>query len=409
MITFIVPLKSQAASINWATVQQLFHRTLGSLINQKHQDYRVIAIGHDRPNSMHLDRPEVRWVNVDYPPPGHAESAKTMQDKWRKVLMGLLTVDPAVGGFLMIVDADDLVSNRLAGHVAAYPNCNGWILKSGYSYKENSRFVQINENYNCGTNAIINSKVINLPETEADKGSCVMLTAGHTIIESEMAAQGTPLEPLPFRGGIYVYAHGDNDSSINNPARQYLQRTMQLLGYDQVKDLSYCIWDSVGEVRFGAKPLEADVQQHVLESHDMSGIRNRCITLNRLLEQHSDNQQLALVKMDIEGAEVRALSAADKLLLSANPPAWIVEVYQSGLKRYDAVPDDIIAFFPDERYELFFINFSHPNPLPQFRHNTIYRLSDNQHDAWPYHLNLVAIPRCGKFASRSKQIEHLLP
>ncbi len=212
MLTFIVPLKSRAVSSNWQKVQQLFERTLGSICNQTHADFQVIVVGHEKPDCARLQQPQVRWLAATFPPPTSTDTTQTMSDKWRKVGLGLIAANAGQDSFYMIVDADDLISCRLAATTATDPDAPGWIIRTGYRYRENSRIVIYDENFNCGTNAIINGNRVTLPRSEAEFDQCIMLTCGHTGIAAAMAAQGCPLLPLPFPGAVYVFDHGDNDS-----------------------------------------------------------------------------------------------------------------------------------------------------------------------------------------------------
>src|SRR5262249_1750479 len=141
---------------------------------------------------------------------------ETMIDKWTKLAHGLVLAGELRPDFVMLMDADDLVSRRLAAHANRNKASNGWILKQGYNWREGARWVQYSDNFNCGTNSIVSSRLIKFPEDvrETSIQECVVLKNGHTTIEKALQERGTPLEPLPFPGAVWVYGHGDNWTTL---------------------------------------------------------------------------------------------------------------------------------------------------------------------------------------------------
>ncbi|MFQ3670902.1 MAG: hypothetical protein SNJ84_05535 [Verrucomicrobiia bacterium] len=210
----MIPLKARAVARDWGRVEALFHRTLGSVCGQTEPWFRVVVVGHDRPSTPLLERPEVTWLKVSSPVPEGGRTETAMEDKWLKVAEGLVMVGQGRPVFVMIVDADDLVSNRLAAHVRAHPNRHGWIIRKGYRYREGSPWVELDPEFNCGTNAIVAARQVRFPRsnTPEERAKCILLCHGHTVIERAMADEGRPLDELPFPGAVYVWGHGDNDS-----------------------------------------------------------------------------------------------------------------------------------------------------------------------------------------------------
>ena len=216
MFCFVMALKSKAVSKNWERVSSLFEASLCSAYQQINPNIKIIVVCHETPklNESYDERVEI--INVDFPPPAKLDTKLTMQDKWNKLAVGLVRAGELNPEFIMIMDADDLVSNRLAEFAQYSPSCNGWIFKKGYQYRYGSRWIYVNDHYNCGTNAIVNAKLINFPQTtdREEIKKCVVLTTGHLGIETTLAELGTPLTPLPFFGGVQIVKHGDNDSDL---------------------------------------------------------------------------------------------------------------------------------------------------------------------------------------------------
>lgn len=213
MLCFVLALKSKTVSQDWQRVSQLFETTLQSAYQQTDADFHIIAVCHEIPPLTAAYDQRVELIQVDFPPPSDPTNRQlTMQDKWNKIAVGLVRAGALNPDFVMIMDADDLVSRHLAAYVNRHKDENGWIFTRGYQYQYGSRWISVDDQFNCGTNAIVNGKLIRFPTSlHTDEiAQCVVLTHGHTAIAQRLAELHTPLQPLPFAGAVYVCAHGDN-------------------------------------------------------------------------------------------------------------------------------------------------------------------------------------------------------
>jgi len=209
-------LKSKTVSNNWELVSKLFEASLHSAYQQINSDIKIIVVCHETPHLENFYDDRVEIINVDFPPPNELNTKLTMKDKWNKLAVGLVRAGELNPDFMMLMDADDLVSRRLSQFAQSNPNSNGWILNKGYKYRYGSRWIYVDDRYNCGTNAIVNAKLIEFPKntTPEEIGKCVILTTGHLGIEKTLTDLGTPLTPLPFPGAVQIVGHGDNDSDL---------------------------------------------------------------------------------------------------------------------------------------------------------------------------------------------------
>jgi len=229
MLCFVIPLKSKSVSYDWASVCKLFEASLQSAYQQTDPDFKVIAIHHEKPNLVTRYDWRVEFLEADRSPP-HAGSdqitqpqyASMVKDKARKRALGMVRVGELKPDFIMFMDADDLVSCRLARFVNSNRQSNGWMLKRGYKYRYGSRFIYYDDCYNCGTNAIINSELTYCPKDtiQQETSQSLILTNGHQIIEQKMASLGYPLEHLPFPGAVNVIGHQDRLTPIRYIVRQ---------------------------------------------------------------------------------------------------------------------------------------------------------------------------------------------
>ena len=228
MLCFIIPIKSKIVSKDWIRDCNIFEEALFSACNQIDPDIRIIVICHEKPLLSRACDKRVEFISVDFSPPErsayftHGEVG--MEDKDRKLVVGFLRARQLNPDFIMILDADDLVSRRLSQYVHAHKYSNGWIIKRSYRYYYGTRWLFITENFNrvCGTCAIVNARIVKyFQDIERDKDKFV-LCGSHMKFESGLAEQGTPLEVLPFPGVIYVLGHGGN----------WIQNITYLHGYD---------------------------------------------------------------------------------------------------------------------------------------------------------------------------------
>jgi hypothetical protein len=228
MLAFVVPLKSAAVSKSWNQVTRLVERTLRSACAQTSPEFRVIVVCHEEPEIGFEDQ-RLEFLRVGFPPPGQDLDGR-IRDKNRKVLAGLrraLTCQPT---HVMLLDADDCVSNRLAAYVAQHPAANGWYIAKGCFWREGLDTVHVERRRFhkwCGSSHILRPEFLELPAPPADDWHF-----RHSQVVHQMRARGTPLEPLPFPGAVYLISHGENMfdyASIlwpRNPVKRWLRRVL---------------------------------------------------------------------------------------------------------------------------------------------------------------------------------------
>jgi len=206
MLVFVIPLKSARTSRSWGYTTQLVARTIRSACNQDCPDFRAILVCKDVPELPFKD-PRVEILPVELPEPDSSLDGRR-RDKGQKVLRGMLRAVEGKATHVMMLDADDCVSSRLAGHVTANPAVKGWFLRRGYFYQEGRKTIHLARwrfHQWCGSSHILRPELLDLPDHP---------TAGWTLPHRPtvraMEDRGTPLRPLPFPGAVYNVAHGEN-------------------------------------------------------------------------------------------------------------------------------------------------------------------------------------------------------
>ena len=218
MLHFVIPLGSRQGSGNWPRVCQLLEHTLRSACSQLHSECAALVTCHDKPEGIHVPD-NCRIVQVPFAAPAlsanddlgtDAALFAMHSDKGRKLIYGLQLVRSVADSYVMFLDADDLVSNRLAAHVAAHAGQNGWFIDRGYMMKSGSRWVYPRRRFyeECGSAYILRSDLAPFPEPP-DYGKdlndyYIRRYVVHAYVGDNMREAGHPLEPLPFYGAVYV-------------------------------------------------------------------------------------------------------------------------------------------------------------------------------------------------------------
>jgi len=222
LVTFVVPVRHQDNARDWGALKSRLRQTLASIANQTNPDWHCVIVcntGADLPPLP--DRTAV--VRVSYPPndlhdlgqgPRDAALDAFRLDKGRRVLAGMLAAPDC--RYFMVVDDDDLLSNRIVAHVARNNGQSGWFVDTGFLWNDNGRtFFRVNQfDRICGTSLIVRRDLYALPAQaqEAEDGWIMSMLGSHVRIRDILAARDAPLAPLPFAGAAYRVASAGSHS-----------------------------------------------------------------------------------------------------------------------------------------------------------------------------------------------------
>lgn len=207
-LTFVIPLRAKSPESDWKLVSRLCIRTIESCLLNPADGIKVLVVGHDKPDGIEFikdKRFEFLHATSDRPEQHYGPSG--MQDKWRKLSRGLIKLSESPPDYIMFVDADDLVSQRIFTHLRDKKPKNGLILRKGYRYRDQSIWIFKDDgDFNCGTNAVIATDAIYMPSnlTRDELRKCIALAVGHMEIAAAMEKNGTPLSLAPFPAAVYV-------------------------------------------------------------------------------------------------------------------------------------------------------------------------------------------------------------
>lgn len=216
MFYFCIPLISKAASKNWEVVTELFNRTLWSCYNQTNKNFKILIACHDIPILNHVYDERVEFLIVDSAIP--TTQHEKMIDKGYKTHTLAMKVRELGAGYAMLVDADDLVSNRIVQYVYNNPTNSGYYVKTGYAYFIGTKYFKVLKKFSSGTAFIIHYNIDELPNeyplvmTDNNKNEKCLMRKRHGDILEACVELNKPLKPLPFKGAVYVLGTGENHS-----------------------------------------------------------------------------------------------------------------------------------------------------------------------------------------------------
>jgi len=235
MLVFVTALKSARASRDWGRVCRLFERTARSACAQTAGEFRHIVVVHDRP-AIQFEHPNLEFMQANYPAPAGETVRKQLDDRKRKVFLGLLHARRYSPTHVTFLDADDLVNRRLAAHAAIAPEANGWYFRRGYVYGEGMDTVYLMRrrfHQWSGTSHLLAFRLLRFPRgDDLDAFSRENRFLNHVLCERLCRERGTALQPLPFAGAVYCVAHGDNSYDHTpflwppNPAKRLVKRLL---------------------------------------------------------------------------------------------------------------------------------------------------------------------------------------
>ena len=237
MFTFIVPVKSAQVSSDWEAFSRLFERTLRSICNQKNGNFRVVVACQEIPNIQFEDE-RVEFLVVDFPPPTLVkddwEQNRQLKegDKANKILVAYKKAIEYNPKYIMVVDADDLISNKIVDFaLKSEGDVPGWYIKKGYYHKEGTKYLFLNRkafNKFCGSCIIIRQDLF--PELVLQEP---FLYYDHFTMK--LPGSGINLIPLPFPGALYSMDNGENHFMSMDRAKYIV--TKQMVRWNIVKGL----------------------------------------------------------------------------------------------------------------------------------------------------------------------------
>jgi hypothetical protein len=212
VLTFVIPVKSRSVASDWTNFGQLFERTIKSICNQTNSNFKALVVCHEIPE-INYTHENLHFIHPDFQPPSKDNISpkeyliKKRIDKGNKIKLGVSYASKKFNThYIMLVDSDDFVSNKIASFVNSSGNeLPGWFVEKGYlSFSWKNILVVTNKfNYLCGSSVIVKP---NLIRHFFDKGK-IDLYFDHRLTTLNSNIE---LKKFPFYAGIYNMGNGEN-------------------------------------------------------------------------------------------------------------------------------------------------------------------------------------------------------
>lgn len=199
-------------------------RTLRSVLNQSDKNFRCYVVYSDRPLKA-IEDDKIEWVQFPFPFLASHEIADeersavkyglgnylpNFYDQGKKILFGASRAKKDGCKYIMSLDADDMVSDRLVSFVLNHPSRNegGWYVNKGLMYAEGSSFllkVPRDMNYVCASVNIIRNDLVPEPDFSSTRYEDFQFYSSHAyMIEWIQQHYRLPMKPVPFYAVLYV-------------------------------------------------------------------------------------------------------------------------------------------------------------------------------------------------------------
>ncbi len=228
MLGFVVPFKAKSKSQNWENDCFLLAATLRSICNQTSDGYRVFVVYNDYP-ADNLKSDKIEYIQFPFPfvnndeltnieklknPDSTLVIDERMFDQGKRILYGCRQARKYGCDFVMSIDADDLISNRIVAYVQNHLTEKiGWYVNKGYVLQKRSSFllkVNKNMNYMNASTHIVHIDLVPDVNFESKSVSEFSFFAAHGYLKERIRiSTGATLKPLPFFALIY-FIHDSN-------------------------------------------------------------------------------------------------------------------------------------------------------------------------------------------------------
>jgi len=206
---FLIPLRNASVARNWESCVELCIKTILSASQQTaHEDcFQVVLVCRDFPE---ISLPSnVKILRAPFPDPEPNWESQHV-DKYAKIRFGLEHLVEQAPLYIMKLDADDLVSNKIVSWVLADDNKNGYYVDKGYRWFSGRKWMEPVDNFHseCGSSNILYVEKNDLLKDNIYESKILKL--GHNITVQYFNDIKKPLKEIPFSAVIYRKSNGEN-------------------------------------------------------------------------------------------------------------------------------------------------------------------------------------------------------
>ena len=205
-IEVIIPLASRRVAKDWPQMCRMLQSTHISVLALPKEFASVSIIGHERPESLSLgDR--CRWTTVGWEPPHRDDTAGKLNDKGVKIRQGVQDAFARGAKWVMFVDADDLLSNRLP-EFCHLQDHDAVCFENGYSWEAGTDWLQRVPSFHrvCGTSWIMRLSPRLFPMW-LGSGTHRVCDLSHTERHAALIKENARIQTIRYPMAIYCVGH----------------------------------------------------------------------------------------------------------------------------------------------------------------------------------------------------------
>jgi len=190
-----------------------------------------------------------------------------------------------------------------------------------------------------------------------------------------------------------------------------LRSGAQILDTPQVTPVHRAITQENGSVTFYIRANHQDTGGQSLRPEEAdraacTAVTVPACTVPLLLGELEITAVPALVKVDIEGAEVMMLAATPPGWFAADGPLWLIEINPGALAKFGATPRAVADFFPPAHFDCWLLPKHPVDPADSPR---LRRLTATTTFADSHYYNVFALPRDASRQSRRRRLARFFP
>jgi hypothetical protein len=233
MLLAIIPFIADGVANDWPKAVQTLDRTLGSVLANPEKDLRAMVVCQDRPPLKTTD-PRYIFLETKHPKPDKKDVMAKHKDKGVKTVEAFDAARQLAPEYVMLVDADDLISNTLVSYVYQRPSFDAFCMKAGYEWREGTSHFMYRTRFNqvCGSAFVWRFNERLFPAWLGKNYTKLICDQGHNLVEAAMDAEGLRVDKMNVPKAVYVTGHS------NHMYEAYHDMTLKR----RVKNLALSLW-----------------------------------------------------------------------------------------------------------------------------------------------------------------------
>ncbi len=208
MLLTIIPFIAEGVANDWQKAVACLDRTLGSILGNPERDLRAMVVCQDRP-PLKLNDERYLFLETRQPKPDKQDVMAQSRDIGAKTVEAFEAARELSPEYVMLVDADDLISNTLASYVFQRPTFDAFCLKSGYRWREGSSQFTLLRCFNqvCGSAFVWRFNKRLFPAWLGKTYTKRICDQEHSFVEAAMDAEGLQVDKIYEPKAVYVTGH----------------------------------------------------------------------------------------------------------------------------------------------------------------------------------------------------------